>query len=148
MASTDTANKVNVALRYVGSNATGALTLAVALGTLSPEQSATVIAQVHIMYQATHDFIGAFASIWYIVFPILAIWLGKMGVNSSGFSAMMDRIFAAAKAGNVDAKVAIVNAAASKEIGSQGVVNPEMAANPATAGNVVSAPALVPPPQA
>jgi hypothetical protein len=62
----------------------------------------------------------------------------KMGVNSSGFGNMMDRIFAAAKAGNVDAKVAIVNAAASPEIGSTGVVNPAMAANPATSANVVS----------
>jgi hypothetical protein len=135
---TDTANKVNVALRYLGSNATGALTLAVALGSLSPDQSALIISKIHVMYQATQDFVGAFASIWYIVFPIIAAWLMKMGVNSSGFGNMMDRIFAAAKAGNVDAKVAIVNAAASPEIGSTGVVNPAMAANPATSANVVS----------
>jgi hypothetical protein len=97
------------------------------------------------MYQATHDFIGAFANVWYIVFPIVAIYLGKMGVNSSGFGVMMDKVLSAAKAGDIQAKVAIVNAAASPEIGSQGVVNASLAANPATAANVVAAPALVPP---
>jgi hypothetical protein len=143
-APTDTSNKVAAGLRYLGSNATGALSVAVVLGTLSPDQAALIISKVHVMYQATQDFIGAFASIWYIVFPILAVWLAKVGVNSSGFGAMMDKIFAAAKAGNVDAKVVILNAAASKEIGSAGVVNPEMAANPATSGAVVASPAQIP----
>lgn len=144
MAATDTSNKINVGLRYLGSNATGALTLAVALGSLSPEQSALILSKIHIMYQATQDFIGAFASIWYIVFPIVALWLGKVGVNSAGFGNMMDKLFAAAKAGNVDAKVAIVTAAASPDIGSTGVVNATMAANPATPSNVVAKPADLP----
>lgn len=141
---TDTRNKVNTALRYLGSNATGGLAVFVALGTLTPDQQAQILSSAHTIYQSTHDLIGAFANIWYIVFPIAAVYLGKMGVNSSGFGSMMDKIFNAAKAGDVEAKVAIVNAAASPAIGSQGVVNPEMAANPATAPNVVAAPALVP----
>jgi hypothetical protein len=37
-APTGTANKVNVALRYLGSNATGGLTVFVVLGLLTPEQ--------------------------------------------------------------------------------------------------------------
>ncbi len=135
---TDTSNKIAAGLRYLGSNATGALTLAVVMGSLSPEQSATILAQIHVMYQATHDFVGAFASIWYIVFPIAAGFLAKAGINSSGFGAMMDKMFAAAKAGNVAAKVMILNAAASKDIGTTAVVNPEMAANPATAPAVVA----------
>jgi hypothetical protein len=141
---TDTSNKVNTALRYIGSNATGALAVFVALGTLTPEQQTQILSSAHTIYQSTHDLVGAFANIWYIVFPIAAVYLGKMGVNSSGFGAMMDKIFTAAKAGDESAKVAIVNAAASPAIGSQGVVNAEMAANPATAPNVVAAPALVP----
>jgi hypothetical protein len=144
MAAPDTMNKIVVASRYLGSNATGGLAVFVALGTLSPEQQTQILSSAHTMYQATHDFVGAFANIWYIVFPIAAVYLGKMGVNSSGFGTMMDKIFAAAKAGNVDAKVAIVNAAASPEIGSQGVVNPGIASNPATAENVVSTPAQLP----
>jgi ABC-type Fe3+ transport system substrate-binding protein len=136
-------NQIIVALRYLASNATGALTLAVMLGAISPDQSAIILAKIHVMYQATQDFIGAFASIWYIVFPIIAAWLLKMGVNSSGIGAMMDRVFTLAKAGNMDAKAAIVNAAASPEIGSKGVVNPELANNPAvpTTANVVDDPA-------
>ncbi len=141
----DTTNKVAAAARYLGSNATGALAIFVALGTLSPDQQVQILASAHTMYQATHDFIGAFANVWYIVFPIVAIYLGKMGVNSSGFGVMMDKVLSAAKAGDIQAKVAIVNAAASPEIGSQGVVNASLAANPATAANVVAAPALVPP---
>lgn len=144
MAATDTSNKINVALRYLGSNATGGLAVFVALGTLDPAQQTEILSSAHTMYVATHDFIGAAANIWYIVFPIAALWLGKMGVNSAGFGNMMDKLFAAAKAGNVDAKVAIVTAAASPDIGSKGVVNATMAANPATPSNVVANPADLP----
>jgi hypothetical protein len=141
---TDTSNKVATALRYLGSNATGALAVFFALGTLDPAQQQQILSSAHIIYQSTHDLIGAFANIYYIVFPILGIYLAKLGVNSSGFGSMMDKIFAAAKAGNVDAKVAIVTAAASKDIGSAGVVNPALAANPATPSNVVASPDLLP----
>lgn len=144
MAASDTTNKVNAGLRYLASNVSAGLAVLVVLGSLSPENSAVIIANLHKMYSATQDFIGAFANIWYIVFPLISGWLLKMGVNSSGFGAMMDKIFAAAKAGNVDAKVAIVTAAASPDIGSKGVVNATMAANPATPSNVVASPADLP----
>lgn len=137
---TDTSNKVMTGLRYVGANATGALTLFVALGTLAPEQQVDILKSAHTMYQSTHDFIGAAANIWYIVFPILAIWLGKMGINSSGFGVMMDKVFAAAKSGDQNAKVALLNAAASKEIGTTAIINKDMAPIPATSSNVVSTP--------
>lgn len=142
---TDTGNKINVALRYLGSNVTGGLAVFVALGTVSPDQQVEILKSAHAMYQASHDFVGAAANIWYIVFPILAVWLGKMGVNSSGFGVMMDKVFAAAKSGNLDAKLALVNAAASKDIGTQAVVNPSLAPLAASAGNVVARPELAPP---
>jgi hypothetical protein len=145
---TDTANKVTVGARYLGTYGSGILTAMVAVGSLTPDQQTTILASFHTMFQATHDFVGALANIWYILFPIIALWLGKMGVNSSGFGVMMDKIFAAAKAGNVDAKVAIVNAASSKDIGSAGVVNPEMAANPATTNTVVARSSDLPPAKA
>jgi hypothetical protein len=145
MADSQLSNKIVVASRYLGSNATGALTLAVVLGALSPEQQTQILSSVHVMYQATHDFVGAFANIWYIVFPVLAVYLTKLGINSSGIGTMMNKVFAAAKAGDVGAKVAIVNAAASPDIGSQGVINKEMASNPATSDNVVAMPSQLPP---
>lgn len=140
----DSNNKLAVMTRYAGQYAAGGLTVFVALGTLTPDQQTQILSSTHTMYTATQAFVGAAANIWYIVFPILAIYLTKLGINSTDIGAMMDRIFKAAKAGNVDAKVAIVNAAASPEIGSQAVVNKEMASNPATSVNVVAAPADVP----
>lgn len=143
---TDTSNKVNAALRYLASNATGGLAVFVALGTLSPEQQVELLKSANTIYNSSHDIVGAFANIWYIVFPIAGAYLAKIGINSSGFGAMMDKIFAAAKAGNVDAKVAIVNAAASPAIGTQAIVNPSLSPLAATAPNVVAAPELAPPP--
>jgi hypothetical protein len=141
---TDTGNKINAALRYLGSNATGGLTVFVILGFLTPEQQVEILKSAHQMYDATYSFVGAAANIWYIVAPAAAIYLAKIGIDSSGFVSMMNRIFAAAKAGNLEAKVAIVNAAASPAIGTQAIVNPELAPLAATSTNVVSTPAAVP----
>lgn len=141
---TDTSNKINTALRYLGSNATGGLTVFVVLGMLTPDQQVEILKNAHQMYEASYAFVGAAANIWYIVFPIIAALLMKAGINSSGFGVMMDKVFTAARSGNVQAKVAIVNAAASPAIGTQAIVNPELAPLAATAGNVVSTPAAVP----
>lgn len=143
-APTDLPNKINTALRYAGSNVSGGLMIFVVLGAMTPEQSATVIAKMHVMYQATQDFVGAFASIWYIIFPVISAWLLKMGVNSSGFGVMMDKVFAAAKAGNKDAAVALVSAAASPAIGTTSIVNPALAPEPKTPANVVASAADIP----
>jgi hypothetical protein len=140
----DTGNKVNTAIRYIGSNVSGGLAIFVVLGAMSPEQSAIVLAKMHVMYSATQDFVGAFASIWYIIFPIASAYLLKLGVNSSGFGNMMDKIFKAAQSGNESAKLQIVNAAASPDIGTQAIINPVMAANPATPSTVVANAAALP----
>lgn len=124
---TDTSNKINTAVRYLGSNVSGGLMIFVVLGAMSPEQSAAVLLNMHKMYSATQDFIGAFANVWYIIFPIASAWLLKMGVNSSGFGVMMNKVFAAAKAGNKDAAVAIVTAAASPDLGTKAIINPALA---------------------
>ena len=74
--------------------------------------------------------------------------LGKMGYDSSTVKALAGKLLRIAantadpKA--MEAKIAITNAAASKEIGSQGVVNPELSTHPESASNVVSSPAFVP----
>lgn len=142
-APTETKHKLNVAMRYLGSNATGGLFVFVALGTLTPDQQVSILKSANQMYEATYAFAGAAANIWYIVFPIVAVWLGRMGINASGVGAMVDNVFKMAKAGNLEAKVALVNAAASPAIGTQAIVNPELAPLGATAGNVVSTPAAV-----
>lgn len=144
----ETANKFNVALRYLGSNVTGGMTVFVVLGVLTPEQQVDILKNAHAMYDATYAFVGAAANIWYIVFPIAAVYLGKLGIDASGFGAMVGRVFAAAKAGNQAAKEVIVSAAASPAIGTTAIVNPTLAASPATPGNVVvsaAAAATLPP---
>lgn len=141
-APTGTANKVNVALRYLGSNATGGLTVFVVLGLLSPEQQVEVLKSAHQMYDATYAFVGAAANIWYILFPIIALYLGKMGIDASGVGSMVDRVFALAKAGNRQAQIAIVKAAAAPELGTQAIVNPVLAPAPETPGNVVASAAV------
>lgn len=142
-APTETSNKIKVAMRYLGSNATGGLTVFVALGMLTPDQQAEILKSSSQMYEATYTFIGAAANLWFVVGPVLAVLLAKAGVNASGWVAMVNKVFAAAKSGNLDAKVALVNAASSPAIGTRAIVNPELAPLAATAGNVVSTPAAV-----
>lgn len=137
---TEVASKTKVGLRYLASNATGAMSVFVVLGFMTPEQQADVLKNASVIYDSTYAMIGAAANIWYIVFPIIAIWLGKMGIDSSGFGNMVGRVFAAAAAGNKDAKVALINAAASPAIGTQAIVNPDLAPLPTTPGNVVVSP--------
>jgi hypothetical protein len=103
-----------------------------------------ILKSANTIYNSTRDIVGAAANVWYIVFPIVALYLGKLGVNASGIGTMMDKVFAMAKSGNLEAKVAIVNAAASPAIGTQAIVNPELAPLAATANNVVVTPSAVP----
>lgn len=140
---TETSNKFRVAMRYLGSNATGGLTVFVALGMLSPDQQAEILKSSSQMYEATYAFVGAAANLWFVVGPVLAVLLAKAGINASGWLAMVDKVFSAAKAGDLGAKVVLVNAAASPAIGTQAIINPELAPVGATAGNVVVSSAAV-----
>lgn len=135
---TDTGNKVSAASRYAGVYGSGLVTVFMLLGSFSPEQQNQILSSAHTMYQATHDFVGAAANIWYIVFPVIALWLGKIGVNSSGFGVMMDKVFKAAQSGNKDAQVAIVTAAASPDLGTKAIINPVLAAEPSTPATVAA----------
>lgn len=140
---TETSNKFKVAMRYLGSNATGGLTVFVALGMVSPDQQAEILKSATQMYEATYAFVGAAANLWFVVGPLLAVWLAKAGVNASGWVEMVNKVFAAAKAGDLGAKVVLVNAAASPDIGTRALINPELAPLGATASNVVVSPAAV-----
>jgi hypothetical protein len=141
---TDVSNKVNTAFRYLGSNLSGGLMIFVVLGAMSPDQSASVLLNMHKMYAATQDFVGAFANVWYIVFPIASGYLLKIGVNSSGFGSMMGKILLAAKSGNKEAQVSIVSAAAAPELGTKAIINPSLSVNPATPDTVVASVADIP----
>lgn len=86
--------------RYLGQNVLGGLTVFVVLGTISPEQAQDILKNVNVMYEATRSFVGAFANIWYIVFPIAALWLGKIGISTNGFGGFMERLLKTAQSGN------------------------------------------------
>ena len=137
----DLNNTANIITRYAGSNVSGALILAATLAGLPPEKSQAVMNSLHTIYADVHDIIGAFANIWYIVFPVVSIWLARLGINSSKIGPVMDRFLKTALSGNTaearEAKVAIVNAAATPALGTAAIVNPTLAADPATPSNVV-----------
>lgn len=112
----DSNTNTGTVFRYIGSNLTGGLTVFVALGTLSPEQAQDVLKNVHVMYAATQSFAGAFANIWYIIFPIAALYLGRLGIKSNAVGAFMDRVLKVAQSGNTpaaaEAQKAIIDATA------------------------------------
>lgn len=110
-ATTETKNKVNVAVRYASSNALGALTFAAVLAGMPAEQAQDVLTGLQKMYSATQDFVGAFAGVWFIVFPLAASLLAKVGVDASGFGAMVGKVLAAAKAGDAGAQAQVVQSA-------------------------------------
>ena len=135
---TDTKNKANAAARYLGSNFSGGFMLLAVLAGLPPEKSQSVVVSLHAIYVSLQDVVGQFSNVWYVVFPVISGWLMKVGVNSSGFGVMMDKILTAAKSGNIEAAKTIVSAAASPEIGTKGIVNPVLAPAPDTPPTVVA----------
>jgi hypothetical protein len=144
-APTDTTNKVKTGSRYATVFSMGGMAIFMFLGTFSPDQQASILESANLMYESLRTFIGAAADIWFIVFPVIAAVLTKWGIDAGGIGNAVNRVFALAKAGNLEAKVALVNAASSPDIGSRGVVNAELAPLAATSGNVVSTPAALPP---
>lgn len=143
-APSNTKNAVTIASRYAGVFGLGSVGVFMFLGTFTPDQQTQILHSAHVMYTSLQTFVGAAADIWFIVFPAIAVWLTKIGIDSGKIGNVVNRIFDLARAGNLEAKVALVNAASSPEIGTQAIVNPELAPLAATAGNVVSTPAAVP----
>ena len=147
---TELSNKMYSALRYGGTAVGAVFTVMAALSLLSVDQVAQLKGDVETLKTSIVTGYGALIDMWIVLGPVAIGVAAKLGWNSSSVKAMAGKLFNIAKndddpAKATEAKVALVNAAASPEIGSQGVVNPEMAANPATSDNVVSAPSQVPP---
>lgn len=148
MANTELSNKISSLKRYGVTAGATALTVLSALQLLSPEHLADLKTQADIFNHSIYSAYGALTHMWLIVGPVMVGIAVKMGWNSSSVKALGDKLFGiAANAkdpASTEAKVVIVTAAASPAIGSQGVVNPEMAANPATPGNVVATASQLP----
>lgn len=141
----ETSNKTNVAARYAFSNLFGGATVLMVLAGLPPEKAQSVMTNLHVMYADTQGFIGAFANIWYVVFPIASVWLARIGINSSGFGAMVEKVLAAAKAGDLEAQKTIISAAAAPELGTRAIINPVLAPDPSTPSTVVASAQDLPP---
>lgn len=146
---TELQNKLSALKRYGVTAAGGALTIAGVLQLLTPEQIVELKAQADILNQSIMTGYGALTKMWIIIGPVMIGMAARLGWQSSSIKALAGKLLgiatndADAKGATV-AKVALVNAAASPDIGSQGVVNQQLAANPATAGNVVAAPEFIP----
>lgn len=140
---TETSNSVKTGGRYAAVFAMGSAGVFMFLGTFPPEQQAEVLKSASVMYESLKSFVGAAANIWFIVFPAIAVWLGKIGIDAGKIGNAVGRVFAMAKAGNLDAKVALVSAASSPAIGTQALINPELAPLPSTPANVVVSPEAV-----
>lgn len=148
-ADTEFGNKLNAALRYGGASAGTMIGVFGAMQFVTPEQAQELVVQVHVLNESVLTMYGALSKMMVILGPMGVVVAGYFGIKSSSVKELAGKLLriAANKASPeqaLEAKVAIVNAAASPQIGSQGVVNKELASNPQTAGNVVAAPELVP----
>lgn len=137
---TEFANKLNAALRYGGSNAAMLFTVMGVFSLLTPDQIVSLKTQIDVLQQSVMTAYGALTKMWIILGPIAAIWLAKVGMNSSTVQAMAGKLLGIAKndpAKSQEAKEALITAAASPDIGTKAIINPTLAASPATPGNVV-----------
>lgn len=144
MADTESKNQLNAGLRYAGTVGSTALMFAGMMALLSPDQIATVKAQIDVLNQSIITGYGALTKMWVILGPVAFSILGYFGVKSSSVKAIASKLLRiaanVADPSSTEAKVAIVNAAANKDVAGAGavvVVSPALAANPATANNVV-----------
>lgn len=147
-ADTEFGNKLNAGLRYSGAAVGTIVTMFGGMQFITPEQAAELITQVHVMNESILTIYGALTKMAVILGPMGVVIAGYFGVKSSSVKELAGKLLriAANKTApeSIEAKVAIVNAAASPVVGSQGVVNPSLASNPQTADNVVASPSLVP----
>lgn len=133
---TELRNKLSTAYRYAGTAGGTLLTVLGALSFLDAQQIADVKAQVDILNQSLLTAYGALTKMWIILGPVAIGVAAKLGWNSSGVQALAGKLLDIAK--NDDkAKEVLVTAAAAPEIGTTAIINPALAASPATPGNVV-----------
>lgn len=149
MANTEFSNKLNSALRYGGTAAGTAFTFMAVISLLTPDQVVQLKANVETLKTSILTGYGALVNMWVILGPVAIGVAAKLGWNSSGVQAMAKKLLSIASNDqdpkSMQAKVEIVNAAASPEIGTTAVVNTTLAADPNTVSNVVASPSQVVP---
>lgn len=136
MATTELQNKLSAAYRYAGTAGGTMLTVLGMMSFLDAGQIADIKAQVDIFNQSMVTAYGALTKMWLILGPAAVLVFAKMGWNSSSIQALGNKLFNIAKVDD-KAKEVLVTAAAAPEIGTQAIINPTLAASPATPGNVV-----------
>lgn len=146
MADTESQNQLNAGLRYAGTAAVTIFTIAGAVSLLTPEQIADLKTQIDVLNASIVTGYGALVKMWAILGPVGIAVLGYFGVKSSSVQAIAGKLLRiaanAADPSSMQAKVAIVNAAADEAVAGKGatVISPALAANPDTSANVVASP--------
>lgn len=122
------------------------------VGVISAAQDKGLMDSLTEIYNGASMVVHGATSFWTILTVVAAPIVGPILARWASNSAKTDNQAAAVKTAVLDpnttlsqqAKVDIVTAAASPDVGTKGIVNPLLAADPATPANVVSQPALVP----
>lgn len=131
----------------VKSTASG-LAFVVALGGLPKDKADAILLNLQSAADALYQLVGAVSNLWILIVPLVVTVVARMGWTGADAKVLVGRALAQATKPTPDAedaKVALVSAAASPEIGSRGVVNARLAANPATPANVVASATMLPP---
>lgn len=139
---TETGNKLRSLLRYAGTSGGTLITIMGVFSFLSPEQIVEVKQQIEIFNESVLTMYGAVTKMGMILGPAAVILCAKLGWNSSSVQALTSKLLGIATntsnlAAAQSARVELVKAAASPAIGTQAIVNPALAADPATPANVV-----------
>lgn len=114
MADTESQNKLNAGLRYVGTSAATLFTMMGALAILSPDQVAQLGAAIHQLNDSILSAYGALTKMWVILGPIAGIYLTKVGIQSSSIKSLAGKLLniaaGPASPSAVEAQKAIVTA--------------------------------------
>lgn len=147
--SIETIGRVWAAGRNLGNQAIG---IAVGAGLATAAQQQGFVEALDQIWKGAQMIYSGGSSLYAIGIVVLGPPLGWFWTYVAQRSAKTDNQAAAIHAAvldpnttlSKDAKVSIVSAAADPTLGTTGIVNPELAAEPATPGNVVSTKAAIP----
>lgn len=131
----------------VGAHGVTALTVLAALGWISPEDANGIIAAVHQLNDGIVQTVGALGKLWIIIGPIAAVLLTRLGVKNETVQNVLANLTKLATSGSVEQQKAVqatIATTTAKLPLVNGIVAPELAADPSTPGNVVATPAALP----
>ena len=76
--------QIQAALRYAGTTIGTIGSIAALVGVLSPDQSATFVADLHAIVDDLAQLFGDTAKFALFIIPIATLWLAKIGYSSAG----------------------------------------------------------------